>query len=331
MAKRLSTEDHLALLRQLRAAPDAPTTLPALQQIFAAPRVHAIVLKSAATLAEQIGAKTLIPVLVAAAKSLMAEDSVKRDPGCEAKTAIVSTLVGWDADVPDFYLALGRYTQLESSFSMDPAFRAPKDTASEVRGLAAIGIARTRPTDAILVLTDLLADPEKVTRAHAARALGLWRGPEAVPLLRLKARLGDEDAETFSEVLGSLLRHDPRNHLAFVAEFLDVPKEATIEATALALGQSKIPTALQPLTDAYPRLRSSRIATTLLMAISLLRTPEAIEWLLRQLPSARHAEALMLLDALYIHHHDEKLLAHLPSLLEQHPSLQMAYKEVFRS
>jgi HEAT repeat protein len=325
MPKRLTTEDHLTLLRQLRAAPDAPQTLAALERLLATPRLHGIVLKSAAALAEQLNAKTLIPALVAALESLLAADAAKRDPGCEAKTAILKTLLAWDADFPALYVAVSTYHQ------MAPTFGDPVDSAAEPRGLAALGISFTRPPDAILLLTDLFTDPEKITRAHVAIALGNWRGPEALPLLRLKARLGDDDPETFAEILAALLRHDPHNHLKFVAAFLDTRNLSTIEAAALALGQSKLPTALQPLTDAYPRLRSSSIATTLVMAIGLLRTPDAIDWLLDQLPRATSSEATTLFDALQIHRHDEKFMGKLQSLLAQHPKLQTPYKEVFRS
>jgi HEAT repeat protein len=325
MPKRLTTEDHLARLRQLRASQDAPQTIPALEQLIKTPRLHGIVLKSAAALAEQLNAKTVIPALVAALESLVAPDAAKRDPGCEAKTAILKTLLGWDAAFPELYVAVSIYHQME------PTFGDPVDSAAEPRGLAALGISFTRPPDAILLLTDLLTDSQKITRAHVAIALGNWRGPEAVPLLRLKARLGDDDPETFAEVLAALLRHDPRNHLAFVAEFLQGRNLSTIEAAALALGQSKLPTALQPLADAYPRLRSSSIATTLVMAIGLLRTPEAVDWLLDQLPRATTSEATVLFDALRIHHHDEKFMAKLQSVVAQHPKLQVPYKEVFHS
>ena len=68
MPKRLTTEDHLARLRQLRASPDGSQTIPALEQLLKTPRLHSIVLKSAAGLAEQLNAKTVIPSLVAAAR-----------------------------------------------------------------------------------------------------------------------------------------------------------------------------------------------------------------------------------------------------------------------
>jgi hypothetical protein len=120
MAKRLTTDSALALLRQLRAAPTAPETLPALEKLLSAPNIHGLALKSAATLAASLDARSLAPALTAAITSHTGPDAAKRDPGCEAKIAMVRTLLEWDADLPDLFLTLSRYTQAKAATTPPP-------------------------------------------------------------------------------------------------------------------------------------------------------------------------------------------------------------------
>ena len=113
------------------------------------------------------------------------------------------------------------------------------DVAAECRGLAAVGIAQTRAggaEEAVGLLVDLLGEEEARTRVRAAQALGMGRGPEAVPVQRLKALTGDEQAEVLGEVFAALLRHDARVHVRFVGRFLEDEEERIVEAAALAAG-----------------------------------------------------------------------------------------------
>ena len=316
---RSSTETYLATLRQLRGTPNVP----ALAEVLRGKNLHGLVVKIAAEIAEQHAAKEVAPLLVDVVSGLIAETSSKRDPGCEGKTAALKTLAGWEIDVPDLYLTAATYRQLE------PSFNGSVDTAAEFRGVAALGIAFSRPVDAIMTLVDLLADSESKTRMYAAIAMGNWRGAEALPILRLKARMGDEDADTFAEVLAALLRQD-EEQLSFVAEFLHAAELTHAEAAALALGQSKISSALEPLVKSWPRLRRTPIATTLLMSISLLRTQPAIDWLIDQLADTTATQSLDIFDALALHKSDPKLIERLQTLVEKHQHLQSAFRQVFK-
>ena len=90
-----------------------------------------------------------------------------------------------------------------------PVLGGSVDVAGECRGLAAVGIALTRPGSpeaALARIIELLVDETPATRVRAAQALGLWRGPEAAPLLRLKALMGDEVGEVMGEVFLGMLR-----------------------------------------------------------------------------------------------------------------------------
>src|SRR5437763_1637962 len=110
MAKRATTEDHLAQLRALRGGEASETAREALRHIIEAPKVHGLVLKMAAELAEKWEARALALALQHAATGMAGtEDAVKRDRGCEGKQAVLHALVSWEADVPEFFLAASEW------------------------------------------------------------------------------------------------------------------------------------------------------------------------------------------------------------------------------
>ena len=173
MARRLTTEDHLAALRQWRSGAATPAALGGARHMLRAPRVHGIVIKGAAELAHQWEARGLIPALADAAAALSPDmlggEAQKRDPGCEGKEAILRALVDWEADVPELFLKAARWRQFA------PIMNGSRDVAAECRGLAAPGAAQTRggpagPEAALLLMIDLLADAEAGTRLRAASA-----------------------------------------------------------------------------------------------------------------------------------------------------------------
>jgi hypothetical protein len=331
MAKRLSTEDYLAALRRLRAGDASPQGLAELEQLLRTPRAHGIVIKGAAELAHRWDARVLIPALAAAAAVLAPEvlgrDAAKRDPGCEAKEAILRTLIDWEADLPELYQQAAAWHQYT------PIMNGQKDVAAECRGLAALGIAQTRhamgPEKAMARLVDLLADEEPATRVRAAQALGLWPGPEAPPVLRLKAHLGDDEPQVLGETLAALLRNDPRVHLDFVAAFLDREDSAVVEAAALALGESRQVAALSALTAAYERFAREPIRTSLLMAIALLRHEDSLAWFLSHIPTARTPAAIEMLQALRLYKGDEKAVPKIEALARRQPELSREFDALF--
>ncbi len=328
MAKRPSTDAHLARLRTLRQNPTDPALPQALHEILTTRLTHGIVLKLAATLARDSVQRQLAPDLAAAIPHFLGPDAVKSDPGCEGKIEAAKTLIEWEADTLHPFIALATYRQLEPRYGGEHEPR-HKDTAAELRGLAAIAIARLRPENATYLLADLLADPEPLTRTNAAIAWGLWAGPEASPLLRLKARLGDDSPDVFTEVLAALLRHSPRDHLPLVVSLLDSTDPHSIEPAALALASTALSEALPPLIAAHARHRRSPVGTTLLMAIALLRVDAALHHLFSLLPQASEQEALNILDALAIHKTNPHLLAQLVTLAEKQPRLAAPIREIF--
>ena len=330
MAKRMTTEDHLALLRQLRSADGSAADVAALQQMLTAPRVHGIVVKAVAELAEKWSAKTLLSDLAATALDLAAADAQKRDPGCEGKEAILRTLIGWEADVPDLYIQAAQWQQRA------PVLGGSVDVAGECRGLAAVGIAITQPGGpeaALARIIELVVDEAPATRVRAAQALGLWRGPEAAPLLRLKALMGDEVGEVMGEVCLGLLRQggDSGGHVAFVARFLENEDTRIVEAAAMALGESRQAAALSAMSAAWERLACDPIRASITMAIALLRTEESLVWLLTCIKEQRESVAVEALETLRIYRGNEKVVARICEAADGKQGVQRVFQEVFNT
>ena len=79
------------------------------------------------------------------------------------------------------------------------------------------------------------------------------------------------------------------------------------EAAALALGESRLREALPILKEALDGASAERDRRSLLTAISLLRSDEAIETLVALVEKAPEAQAVAALGALALHRHDPKI------------------------
>jgi HEAT repeat protein len=200
-------------------------------------------------------------------------DPAKLDPACKALNAIAEALVTLGESAPEAYFAGVRHIQKEGSFGP------PVDVASKLRGLCARGLVRCAHPDALLEAVTLLADPEVPARVGAVQALADSGSPAAELVLRLKALQGD-DADVMGECFTALLAITPGRSVEFVANFLNAPSPAVIEAAALALGESRSAKALPLLQEAWNRHPRQALRKTILLAIALLRSDEAVAFLL---------------------------------------------------
>src|SRR5262249_6846840 len=150
--------------------------------------------------------------------------------------------------------------------------------------------------DVMVLLADLLADPEKLARLAAAKALGA-AGLAAIPLLRFKVHVRDKEPEVTVECLTALMSVAPRESLSFVAAFLDDPNDAVQEGAAFTLGESRKPDALAALQAHWPRARREPMQEVVLLAISLTRLPAALDFLVQVLAAEDRAAALLALSA----------------------------------
>jgi hypothetical protein len=228
-------------------------------------------------------------------------DPVKTDGTCQAKTAIMDALRRTGFGDPDIFLRGIRYVQRE------PAYGGPVDTAVDLRCLAALGLVGTSDPRTMIELAHLLVDAEPRARIGAVRAMASSGREAAIPLLHFKILSGDAEPEVTGECFDALLDLSPEDSLPFVAEFLRNRDSGICEAAALSLGESRIPAGLSFLKAALDDVGSPGIEPTLLLAIAMIRSEEALEFLLGLIRDAPRKRATGALTALGTYRHDDEL------------------------
>jgi HEAT repeat protein len=266
-----------------------------------------------AAAAEIVGERQLADLasdLVATFHRFLVEPE-ETDKLCRAKIAILEALNKIDHDKEEVFRIGLRHVQNE------PRWGGADDTAAPLRGTAAFGLVRIYPPDVIVLLADLLADPEKAARSAAVQALGASRAPAAIPLLRFKARIGDGEPEVMADCLTALMTADPKESLSLVAQFLAHPSEAVAEGAALALGESRRPDALEVLKMHWPEAQHGSRQQVLPLAIAMTRLPAALDFLLEILAGDSQTAAAAALAALAIHRHNQSVKERIATILEK--------------
>ncbi|HEY3454009.1 MAG TPA: hypothetical protein VGK64_05355 [Bryobacteraceae bacterium] len=294
-------EQQLENLRALRALGPTEAAAGVLRKALR-DRVNVVVAKAAAISAE-FQLKALIPDLLQAFDRLF-EKPVENDRQCWGKNAIAKALkdLGHSESAP--FLRGLRYIQME------PSWERSVDTANVLRGTCALALVQCNDLtrdEIILHLIEALTEGEPTVRRDAALAVEQMSGREAVSLLRLKARAGDEEPEVTGQIFESLLRLDPSPSTSFVAGFLDHENEQLAEEAALSLGASRLPQALETLKVAWKKFKNRALGPVLLRAISASRSEEALEFLLTIVREGRPSDAQDALRALEIHRDSEDI------------------------
>jgi hypothetical protein len=311
VSKAKPTEEALAAIHAIRQTPESYDLKRELAPFLRHKSNH--VIAAAADTAARFEAVALAPELAAAFEELM-RDPARRDPGCKALIAIAKALAMMDEAATRVFYAGLRHVQKEGSFGP------PVDVAAPLRGLCAQGLARMSHPDALLECVTLLADPELPARAGALRAIADAGRPEGVLLLRLKALVGDSEDEIMAECFAALLRLDPAHSLEFVAGFLRSRSEAIAESAALALGESRLATALPVLREAWERIATPERRQRLLFAIALLRNDEGLEFLLERLIEETESVAAAALQALGLYARDAAVRARVEEIVKKRKS-----------
>ncbi len=212
---------------------------------------------------------------------------------------------------PEPFLRGIRYIQME------PVYGGSEDTAPALRAQCAFALARLGGADAMLALTTLLTDAETEARVGAAKAVAHRGGFDAELLLRMKAGSGDAEADVTAECLTGLMGVEPDRSLEFVAGYLTAPDEAIAEAAALALGESREPTALAALMDHRARtIMSPGMEDAVLLAVALSRSDEGMGYLLDVVADDTPANAARAVAALRIYAHDKAATGRVRSAVE---------------
>ncbi|MEZ4293643.1 MAG: hypothetical protein R3B70_01610 [Polyangiaceae bacterium] len=273
----------------------------------------------AADIAKQHELRGLGPELVAAFMRLIAAEP-KADPACTGKCRIVEALLAMDLNEPDVFLAGLKHVQIEGAYPL------PVDTAGPLRGLCAHALIQVHHRQALLSVTPLLFDPDQVTRAEAAAALGDSGQEGAAAVLHAKLLGGEGKADVLGAIYKALLRLFPERYLPVVKEALlgSVEVDGAVEAAALALGESRVEGALSALREGVSIHSRGREAEAVLLGIALLRTDAANACLLERVESAPEAAAGMALSALALHRHDAGLVARARAVVLARKSKKLA-------
>ncbi|APR78788.1 Hypothetical protein A7982_04135 [Minicystis rosea] len=251
----------------------------------------------AAAVVQQRELRELIPELASAFERLLAAGA-DADKACFGKKRILEALVAFQADVAPVYLAGLHHVQRE------PSYPEPVDTAGPVRGLSAHALVEIDHAEALVEITPLLVDPEPMVRAEAVRAIARSAVEGAAAVLHLKVLAGDVEADVIEACYGGLLRLAPARYLSIVADALRSEEPARVEAAALALGESRVREALPVLQSALESIARPREQQSVIMAIALVRSDEALAFLLTLVESAPEGQAVAAIHALALHRHD---------------------------
>lgn len=296
MAKTRGLDAKLARLNVLKDIADAGTLIEGLRTLLL--DSSNLIVSEAAGLAAERGLRELNPDLASAFNRFLL-DSSSSDKGCRALTALIDALNRLEYGEENVFLSGIRHVQVEHFWGAPP-----EDMAAQLRADSAMGLVRLGHRDRLMFATDLLADPWKMARIGAARALGVSGLLEAVPLLRYKARIGDKEAEVTTECLTALVRLSPEESLPYVAEFFNHPQEELREGAALALAETRLPAALTLLKEYWPRAQPGTMQEVVLMAIALVRLPASLDFLLEILAGGDRSAALAVIPPLAIHRHN---------------------------
>ncbi len=291
MAKR-RIEEELEQLSSLRSQEAQETAEWKLSKALG-DKVNLIVAK-AASVAAELQLASLIPEMLTAYDRLF-KDGAKSDPQCWGKSALAKALktLGYEQAAP--FLRGSRYRQTE------PVWGGEVDTAATLRGTCALALVQCTDIPVRQILSayvDALGDAAIPVRQDAVQALGQLGSVEAALLLRLKARLGDEDPAVTGNVFDILLGMEETDAVEFVSSFLDDPKEEVMQEAALALGSSKLEGAAAVLIQRWNQRLPTEPFELWIRALGASRLPSAFACLVEILRSGRGAEVAAAIVAL---------------------------------
>ena len=251
---------------------------------------------------------TLVPDLVRAFHRLI-KDPSRLDKGCAATTEIVSALYELDYAEPEIYLLGIHHVQMEGSFGP------PVDAAAKLRAASALGLARTRHPAALDEIVSLLVDEWPEARIGAVRAMTVNGGAAGALLLKLTILAGEKEPQVLAECFCGLLSAAPDRSVPLVAGFADSGNLPVAEAALLALGSSRLPEALDWLKAKWERTAGGQLHKTVLLAIAMVRSEAAIEFLLQLLAECTPALAKDVIVALAFFRNNERVRGRVESVV----------------
>lgn len=251
------------------------------------------------------------------------EDPVKTDPGCKAKLSTLEALDYLESSDDAPLLKALRHVQWEPRSG---------DTAGALRARGALGLARLGHVDFMLLMADLLLDPEVQAREAAALAIAHRGDPAGAGLLELKIRAGDREPMVVLACLTGLISLAPRWGVAAAKAFLLGQDRDLHEVAALALGESRRDDALDALLQALAHEVIPRHRSVLLRALGLHRSDRALQALLEVVATGAAHDAKLALQSLSVRGSDPGVMEHVREAVARNDvvDLAAALAEVFK-
>jgi HEAT repeat protein len=309
-----SEDAKLARLSLLAQEEPSPQVAAELRQLIKNSSHHVV---AQAAIAANMKLAEVADELVAAFDRYLIEPQ-KSDKNCVGKIAIIDALNELDYQRDDVFLKGVRYVQME------PRWGGTEDAADAVRAGCAIGLVRIDYREVLPILVDLLNDETRTVRIAAAQSLAAHASEAALLLLRLKARMGDKMPDVVGECLAGLIRVTPHESLPFVAEFLQHADVAVVEGALVALGNSHRAEAFEVLRSYWQKNPRPEVRETALLAISLLRLPEATDFLIGLVEEAPEPTAAEAIAALAIHFYDKRLHERVALVVNERASAELS-------
>ncbi|EYF06753.1 hypothetical protein [Chondromyces apiculatus] len=340
-----SFDDKLARIRALEGEPAVTATAELRRYLGEA---NGFLSGEAAKVAAAMELSSLAPDVAEALLRLL-RAGTEADKGCFGKRQLVEALMAFDASTPEALLVGLRHVQKE------PAYGGPIDTAATLRGLCAHALVQMHFRWAELEVAPLLMDPEPETRTAAAEALAASGETSWAAALHVKVLAGDAEPEVLGACYRGLLALDARRYLPLVAKVLGEGEAggAGAESAAIALGESRLPEALEVLKEALGKGSRGkgggsgrgegrgqgegrgrgeesgrgganlRLVESVLLGVALLRSEEANAFLVTQVAEAHEAHAVAAVAALAMHRHDARLMVQVREVAEQRGSRRL--------
>jgi HEAT repeat protein len=173
-------------------------------------------------------------------------------------------------------------------------------------------------------LVDALHDPEPQVRSGVIKAMEMAQPYEAELVLRHTIRQGDPEPEVIGQAFSSLMKVAAETSLEVVSGHLDDAQEAIREAAALALGESRLESALEILIMASQELTAvDPFQSTLLNAIALQRYQAGYDYLFSVIEKAPLGMAQRAVTALAIFNYNDELRETVRTLVELRDEIRL--------
>lgn len=200
---------------------------------------------------------------------------LKSDKQCHGKLAIIQALLDLEHQDSDVYLKAAQHVQME------PVYGGRADSAPRLRGLAGIALTRCMYPEVYFVLGELLMDSESETRSLAAQALSAQGDERAELLLRARVMMKESNPSNYGDYFKSLLQINKERSFPLVSSFLSSDDMDIWQEAVMALGESREADAFESLSEQWDLAVQSEQKKVLILAISLLRSDESLQFLCR--------------------------------------------------